>query len=261
MLGAVARPSDCPSGPLIVNLEAYEGPLEVLLELAKTQKVNLAQISILDLVDQYMEFVREVKRRNLDLTADYLVMASVLTYLKSRLLLPPPKVEAVEIDPAALAQALAERLRKLQAMKAAGEALMDLPILGRMRFASQQQPVASVSVRLQYAATLYDLLSAYAGLQQRSTAPILRVQNPKVMRFEDALLRLQRLLNFDEPTWTNLSAFLLNDAEGENAPVPAMPRSALASTLLASLELVRQGKVELRQDRAFGPLYLRARSA
>lgn len=246
-----------PTGSLIINLEAYERPLEVLLELAKTQKVDLAQISILDLVDQYLEFVREAKRRDLDLAADYLVMASVLTYLKSRLLLPPPEVETVEMDPAAVAAALAERLRKLQAMKDAGEALMDLPTLGQMRFASQQKPIASLSVRIAYTASLFDLLSAYAGFKQRSEASVLRVESPKVMRFEDALVRLQRLLNVEMPTWTTLSTFLLDAGEDVS---PAMQRSTLASTLLASLELTRQGKIDLRQDSAFGPLYLRARS-
>ncbi len=248
-----------PTGSLIINLEAYEGPLEVLLELAKTQKVDLNQISILDLVEQYLEFVREAKRHDLDLAADYLVMASVLTYLKSRLLLPPPEVETVDLDPAVVAQALADRLRKLQAMKEAGEALMNLPTLGQLRFPSQQQPIASLSVRIAYTATLYDLLSAYAGFKQRSEASTLRVQSPKVMRFEDALQRLQKLLNVEMPTWTTLSAFLPDQGAGEEAS-PAMRRSTLASTLLASLELTRQGKIDLRQDSAFGPLYLRARS-
>ena len=241
---------------LILNLDSYEGPLEVLLELAKTQKVDLSEISILALVDQYLAFVKEVKKRDLDLAADYLVMAAVLAYLKSRLLLPPPEEVVDEIDPAGAAALLAARLKRLQAMKDAGEKILLLPRLGQDRFATDRKPIASLTTKVRHTATLYDFLSAYAAFKKRKETSVLKVQKPRVFKFEQALERVQRLLNFKVPTWTSLQDFLprASDVGGENRE---MRRSALASTLLASLELTKQGKLELKQDQAFGPLYLR----
>ena len=250
-----ARPSPPIPQQLIVNLDAYEGPLEVLLDLAKSQKVDLSAISILTLVEQYLAFVQAVKRQNLEVAADYLVMAAVLAYLKSLLLLPPPDLEVPDQDPAALAAALAQRLERLNAMKDAGEALMALPMLGQDRFATDRLPEARVTTRVRYTAGLYDLLSAYAGVQHRQATSSLTVEAPQVYKFEDALARLSSLLQVATPTWTRLQDML---PEGLATVARPLRRSVVAATLLAGLELTRQGKVELRQDRAFGPVLLRA---
>ena len=242
---------------LIINLDAFDGPLDVLLELAKAQKVDLAQISILDLVDQYLDFVRTAKHNNLELAADYLVMAAVLAYLKSKQLLPPPDVQDGEIDPADLAEALALRLRRLQAMKDAGSHLFSLARLGRERFAPAGKSVINLTTRVSYTATLYDLLSAYAGFKHRAESATLTIKQAPVFKFEQALRRLKDLLPYPMPHWKNLQDFLPLDAyHGPKAR--HLYRSAMASTLLAGLELTRQGYIELRQDRAFGPLLLRS---
>ena len=244
---------------LHIDLPNYEGPLEALLELAKTQKVDLAEISILALVDQYLAFVQGVKAQNLELAADYLVMAAALAYLKSRLLLPPREVIEDEVDPVRAAEALAWRLKRLDAMKTAGQALQDCAKLGQRRFVSALAPVGGVTTRVRHTASLYDFLSAYAGFKQRSEQSVLRVKKPKVFKFEEALERVQKLLSFQVPRWESLQSFLPDiDAMGAGQSARAMRRSALASTLLVGLELTKQGKLELRQDSAFAPLYLRA---
>ena len=239
---------------LYIDLPAYEGPLEVLLELAKTQKVDLAEISILALVEQYLVFVQQAKRQNLDLAADYLVMAAALAYLKSRLLLPLPEISEDELDPVQAAEALAWRLKRLDAMKIAGQDLMDLPKLGLDRFMSALQPMISVPTKVRHTASLYDVLMAYAGFKKRSERSVLKLEKPKTFKFEEALERMQHLLNFTIPQWESLQSFLPDEAEGGQV----MRCSALAATLLAGLELTKQGKLELRQETAFAPLYLRA---
>ena len=240
--------------PLHIDLPAYEGPLEILLELAKTQKVDLAEISILALVEQYLAFVQQAKRQNLDLAADYLVMAAALAYLKSRLLLPMPEISEDELDPVQAAEALAWRLKRLDAMKTAGQYLMDLPRLGLDRFASAMQPITSVTIRVRYTASLYEVLMAYVGFKKRSEQSVLKLKKAKIFKFEEALERAQRLLSFAIPQWESLHAFLPDIVEGGKT----MRRSAIATTLLAGLELTKQGKLELRQETAFAPLYLRA---
>ena len=221
---------------------------------AKAQKVDLAHVSILALVTQYLAFVKAAKRLNLELAADYLVMAAVLAYLKSRLLLPPPEADEETQDPTEAAAALALRLKKLQAMKDAGEALRALPQLGQQRFATQRQPAASISTRLHFSASLFDVLNAYAAFKRRRDTSVFRVEAPRVMKFEEALARVQRLLRVSVPGWTRLQSFLPEEDDTTDGP---LRRSAFAATLLAGLELTRQGKLELRQDQAFGPVYLR----
>ncbi len=243
------------SQKLIVDLDSYEGPLEALLELAKTQKVDLSAISILTLVEQYLAFVQAVKEQNLEVATEYLVMAAVLAYLKSRLLLPVPALEVEEQDSLALAAALAQRLKRLKAMKDAGDALMALPMLGQDRFATGRLPEVRGKTRLRYIAGLYDLLSAYAGVQRRRAASSLTVRAPQAYKFEDALARLSSLLQIKTPTWTRLQDVLPNAL---STAAPPLRRSVVAATFLAGLELTRQRKLELRQDRAFGPVLMRA---
>ncbi|NBC34148.1 MAG: segregation/condensation protein A [Alphaproteobacteria bacterium] len=237
----------------IVRLEAYEGPLDVLLDQARRQTVDLAQISILALVDQYLGFIEQARRLRIELAADYLVMAAWLAYLKSRLLLPPPE-KAEEPSAEELGEALARRLRVLEAMRKAGTALMARPRLGVDLFPRGQpdlDPVAEVPV---YATTLYDLLKAYADIRRpgRQAVP-LRLVPDALDTIDDAVGRLRTMLGH-LPGWSQLSAFL---PEGRGSALAR--RGALAATFGASLELAKRGELDLRQDEPFGPLYVRRR--
>jgi segregation and condensation protein A len=236
---------------LVVDLEGYEGPIDVLLSLAREQKVDLTKISILRLADQYLAFISEARRLRLELAADYLVMAAWLAYLKSRLLLPqPPGPDEPSVED--LAAALTEQLRRLEAMQQAGARLMARPQLGRDVFprgAPDGLPRVLVPV---YEVTLFDLLKAYGDGRQRRENTILHIAPPELHSMDDALQRLERILG-RVPEWRTLMSFL-----------PPMPgegvvwRSAIAATFAASLELARSGKIQLRQDKAFGPIYLRS---
>lgn len=235
---------------LIIDVDGFEGPLDLLLALAKTQKVDLRQISVLALVEQYLAFVEAAKESNLELAADYLVMAAWLAYLKSRLLLPDPPAED---EPSAeeMAAALAHRLRWLEALRIVGGSLMRLPRLGVDTFVRGAPEGLAETVRPVFEATLYDLLKAYAMQRGRGRAGNLHIAPLPLHSVEQALQRLRRLLG-SVPDWTVLEAFL---------PPPRGPRltrrSALTSTFAATLEMAKAGEVELRQDEAFGPIHLR----
>ena len=220
-----------------VDLDGFEGPLDLLLELARRQKVDLVRISILELA------------------ADYLVMAAWLAYLKSRLLLPvPPKAEAE--DAAGLADALARRLRRLEQIRRAAELLIGRPRIGRDVFArGAPEPIASAAAKITFEATLYDLLSAYARQTQKRARAHVRFQKREVWSLAEAREMLTRLLG-QTVEWTDLESWLI--AWGVE---PKMRRTARASSFSASLELVREGLMELRQERAFAPLYARALAA
>lgn len=234
----------------VVDLAGFEGPLDVLLELARRQKVDLKRISILALADQYLAFIAEARHVRLDVAADYLVMAAWLAYLKSRLLLPPEEREEPSAE--AMAEALAFRLRRLEAMRAAAERLMAMPRLGLDVFARGAPEGVPIERSIRFTASLFELLQAYAEQKRRHEAhETLHIQRPKVITIEEALRRLRRLVP-DVPEWETLWRFLpggLGD--------PALERSAVASTLVASLELAREGVIQLRQLSAFGPIYVR----
>jgi segregation and condensation protein A len=239
---------------LVLDLDGYEGPLDVLLALARDQKVDLARISILRLADQYLDFVMRVRGTALDLAAEYLVMAAWLAYLKSRLLLPEPEVEPEgELSAAEMAEALANRLRRLEAMQRAGAHLMALPRLGRDVFPRGEpeplhQPAASV-----FEVSLYELLRAYADHVVRTSVRTLHVEAADLWSVDDALRRLERLLG-RMPEWSVLAAYL-PPIEGDRLKM----RSATAATFVAALELTRQGRLLLRQDGgAFSPIYVKA---
>lgn len=233
-----------------LQLEGFEGPIDLLLQLARDQKVDVTKISILALADQYLDFIQQARRLRLELAADYLVMAAWLAYLKSRLLIPEPETNEGEPSGAEMAAALAFQLQRLQAMRDAGETLVGRPRLGIDVFPrGEPQRVEVVSTTV-YAVTLYDLLKAYGSIRQRSNTPTLRIPLPELYSVEDAIHRLGRMLG-DLPGWRALMAFLPPDLSGG-----IKLRSAVASTFAASLEMVRQGKVRLRQDGAFGPIYL-----
>jgi segregation and condensation protein A len=246
------RGSDEPA--LVVDVEGFEGPLDLLLMLARQQKVDLAKISVLALAEQYLAFIEEARKLRLELAADYLVMAAWLAYLKSRLLLP----EAATPDgPSAedLANALAWRLKRLEAFREVAGQLMGRPQLQRDMFQrGDPEPVANIK-HPQWNATLYDLLTAYA--RQRQTTAFNHVQFKKraVWALQEARDILERLIG-QAGDWRTLDQFLL-----EYLVEPSMRATVIASSLAASLEMVREGLMEVHQQAAFSPIYLRKRDA
>jgi segregation and condensation protein A len=246
------RASDEPA--LIVDVEGFEGPLDLLLTLARHQKVDLARISILALADQYLAFIEQARRLRLELAADYLVMAAWLAYLKSRLLVP----ESSEIGgPTAedMAASLALRLQRLEAVRAAAEELMGRPQLDRDVFArGAPEPIVDIK-HPQWSATLYDLLSAYASQRQKHALARVQVPHRTVWSLADARAALERLIGAGTD-WARLDEYLI-----AYVVEPSQRVSAFASTFAATLELVREGLVEVHQHAAFAPLYLRKRAA
>jgi len=236
---------------LVLDLDGYEGPIDLLLSLAREQKVDLAKISILALADQYLGFIERQRHLRLEIAADYLVMAAWLAYLKSRLLLPRPPQDD-EPEAAEIAAALGHRLKLLEAMQTAGSRLMAGPLLGRDFFLrGAAEGLAAVAVPV-WQLGLYELLRAYGDGRRRSTGAVLAIEPSVFHSMQDALKRLARFLG-RVPDWRELAHFLPDEPGGEQ-----MRRSALAATFAAALELAREGRVELRQDRAFGPIWLRS---
>lgn len=234
---------------LVIDVAGFEGPLDLLLSLARAQKVDLAKISILALAEQYLAFIEEVRQTRLELAADYLVMAAWLAYLKSRLLLPNPPADD-EPTGAELAAALAFRLRRLEAMREAAARLMDRPRLGREVFArGRPEPIALVR-RDHYEATLYELLTAYAAQRQRQMVSTVRVAKRTVWSLADAREILERLIG-RVADWTPIDQFLGTYMTRETRA------TVIASSFSASLELVREGKLELKQTAPFAPLFIR----
>ena len=237
---------------LIVDVEGFEGPLDLLLTLARQQKVDLAKISILALADQYLAFIEQVRQLRLELAADYLVMAAWLAYLKSRLLLPEAP-DAEGMSAADMANALALRLRRLEAFRATAEKLFDRPQLGRHVFGrGDPQPIHEIK-HPKWSATLYDLLSAYAMERQRHVLARVRFVKRTVWSLAEARDALTRMIGAADD-WSRLDEYLIN-----YMVEPAMRATVFASSLAATLELVREGQVEVHQPTAFGPIYLRKR--
>jgi segregation and condensation protein A len=247
----LARPEPPPTAELVVDLEGYEGPIDMLLTLAREQKVDLTKISILQLADQYLAYIAAARQLRLEIAADYLVMAAWLAYLKSRLLLPDPQ-PADEPSGAELAAALTHQLQRLEAMQQAGARLMARPQLGRDVFARGAPEGLPKVLRPVYEVTLYDLLRAYGDQRQRKEGSVLHIEAPELYSMDDALQRLSRVLG-RVPEWRTLMSFLPSGLRSG-----LIERSAVAATFAASLELVRAGKVQLRQDSTFGPIYLRS---
>jgi len=239
---------------LVVNLDGFDGPIDVLLALARDQKVDLARISILHLAEQYLAFVRAARAHHLDLAADYLVMAAWLAFLKSRLLLPVPQTDD-EPSGAEMAAALQFQLQRLEAVRTAGRALFERPRLGREMLQRGAPEVVSVIHHTVFDLTLHELLRAYADLHRRTQSTALEVEPFDLYSVDEALTRLNGLLG-TMVEWTVLQHFLPDDLRGG-----LRWRSAISATFVAGLELARQGKVELRQDGgAFSPLYVRRRA-
>jgi segregation and condensation protein A len=247
------RPVDGPTDEerLFVDLEGYEGPIDVLLTLAREQKVDITRISILALAEQYIAFIAQARRVRLEIAADYLVMAAWLAYLKSRLLLPTPSEDKAEPTAADMAAALAFQLQRLQAMQDAGARLMARPQLGKDVFLRGAPEGLKVVTSTVYTATLYELLRAYGDQRGRKQNATLRILPTELYSMEAALERLSSILG-RMPDWTTLQSFIPQELRGG-----VVARSALAAMFTASLELVRSGKLQLRQDSSFGQIYVR----
>lgn len=247
------EPSRPATDQFVLNIDGWEGPLDVLLMLARNQKVDLAAISILQLAEQYLEFIAAARRIRLELAADYLVMAAWLAYLKSRLLLPAEE-SGEEPSGEELAAHLAFRLRRLEAMRGRASVLMSRHRVGRDVFLRGLPEGIRVIRKSAYIADLYGLLRAYAAQKARNEVnDDYQIRRRPVFTMEDALRRLERLVGF-VPDWTSLRQFLPPSMTDK-----ALSRSALASTFAAALEYARQGKLELRQTETFGPLFMRSR--
>ncbi len=242
---------------LVVDVEGFEGPLDMLLALARSQKVDLRRISVLRLAEQYLAFVERARARRIELAAEYLVMAAWLAYLKSRLMLPAPEA-GEEPTGEELAARLAHRLERLDAMRKAAAQLMARDRLGRDVFPRGIAPGEGgpeIRRRIVWRARLSDLLRAYARLRTRDDYRPLPVSRPEVLAIETALARLRRALG-GAPGWSELARHLPADWLAS----PERRRSALASSLCAALELAREGAAEIHQERLFGPVLLRART-
>ncbi|MEM9736577.1 MAG: ScpA family protein [Pseudomonadota bacterium] len=234
-----------------VDVDGFEGPLDMLLTLARTQKVDIRRVSILQLAEQYLAFIAEAERLRIELAADYLVMAAWLAFLKSRLLLPPPHPEGEESGEE-MAARLAFQLERLEAMRNAAAALMARNRLGRDFFARGMTETVTVKRDVQWSANLADLLKAYASVRTKAEYAPMQIDRDAFFSIDQALSRLQSVIG-GAVDWADLSGFL---PEGYRLD-PARRRSALASSFAASLELAKRGEVELRQESAFAPLYLR----
>jgi segregation and condensation protein A len=239
---------------LVVDVEGFEGPLDVLLMLARQQKVDLAKISILALANQYLTFIEEARRLRLELAADYLVMAAWLAYLKSRLLLPDshaPEGQTAED----LANALALRLKRLEAIREVAERLFGRPLLDRDIFSrGQPEPIAHIK-RPAWTASLYDLLSAYASQRQKHALAHLHYAKRTVWSLAEARDVLERLIGRSSD-WSRLDQYLI-----AYVVEPALAATVFASSFASALELVREGYAEIHQQEAFAPIYMRKRVA
>jgi len=246
-------------GAFVVDIDGFEGPLDLLLALARTQKVDLTRLSILALADQYLSFIEAARKVRLELAADYLVMAAWLAFLKSRLLLPlPPKDDGPSAEE--MAAAFRRRLRHLERIRDAAQKLMARDRLGidvfpRGRPAQTQAgETAPDDPRISYTATLYDLLSAYAAQRQKQALSYVSMKTRAVWSLAEARNRLERLLGMSAGDWMRLDQFLMNYSQ------PEQRVTALASSFSASLEMVREGRLDIRQDAPFAPLWLRPRA-
>ena len=249
-------PDDAPQPheALVVALDGFEGPLDLLLAMARLQKVDLSQLSILALAEQYLSFIAEANRLRLEIAADYLVMAAWLAYLKSRLLLPRQSKDEVEPSGEELAQRLAFRLRRLEAMREAAAKLMTRARFGRDVFA-RGMPEGMRTVReTTYAAQIYDLLKAYAEQRSRTVKRVHVVKARTVWSIKEARERLEAMVGESTGNWVQLDLFL-----ERYLPAPDAGRTVLASSFGATLEMARDGVIEIRQDAPFAPIYMRKR--
>ena len=243
---------------LILDIDGYEGPLHLLLELARGQKVDLTRISILELAEQYLAFIKSAQDLRIELAADYLVMAAWLAYMKSRMILPRDDDEALEIEPTELAAHLAFRLQRLEAMRRAAQALFRLPLIGETVFPrGNPEGLRSKSSPL-YEAEMFDLLKAYGVSRSKAAFRQHKIPKPMVMSLTDARNRLRRAMNstgINSEEWVTLNG-ILPQSSGAEGEIPQ--ESIKASSLLAGLEMAKDGEIFLRQDTPFSEIYVRA---
>lgn len=243
----------------LLNIDGYEGPIELLLDMARDQKVDLAQISILQLARQYIEFVDRAKELELDLAAEYLVMASWLAYLKSRLLLPKDENDD-EPSGEEMAEALQFQLLRLEAMRNAADQLFALPQLGQDIFSCRTREGLKTHTKAVWDVTFYDILQAYGEINRRNESSNYELPVFQLMSMEHAIDRVSKMLGKlprkgPFSVWTTLQSFLPEVIKDK-----LFGRSAVSSIFTAGLEMAKQGKVDIKQDGAFRPIYLRAKS-
>ncbi len=246
---------------LILDIDGYEGPLHLLLELARMQKVDLARLSILELAEQYLNFIKTAQDLRIELAADYLVMASWLAYLKSRLILPTPEGEEHMPEAEELASHLAFRLQRLEAMRRASEAFFKLKQVGQNVFVRGAPEGLRSRTTPLYQAELFDMIKAYGETRSQAVMRHHKLPKPLVLALDEARQRLARAMglgqdkgqSFDWVAWEDL----LPGSQDFDTPLPY--RSIRASSLLAGLELAKEGKLEIRQSEAYAPIYLRGK--
>jgi len=240
---------------LIVDVDGFEGPLDLLLTLSRTQKVDLRKISVLTLAEQYLAFVEKARSLRIELAADYLVMAAWLAFLKSRLLLPPDPSEEGPTGEE-LAAHLAFQLERLQAMRECAAQLMARDRLGQDRFVRGIPEAVATARNVTYTATLLDLMQGYARTRTRDEFRPFTMDRDKIFTMEEALDRMRGMIGFGGD-WMDIVGFIPDGWRHD----PKMRRSAAASTFAAALELVKAGKAELRQRDAFAPIHLKPRAS
>jgi segregation and condensation protein A len=244
------------SEALIVDVAGFEGPLDLLLALARTHKIDLAKVSILGLVDQYLAYISEAQKLKIEIAADYLVMAAWLTFLKSRLILPREKENPDEPSADEMAQRLAFRLMRLEAMRNAIADLMTRKRLGRDVFQRGMPEQISTVNEVKWTAEIYDLLKAYSELRRRTVKVTHVVKARRVWSIKQARTKLESLVGEAIGDWVELDACLKTYLATEEED-----KTVLASSFGATLEMAREGMIELRQDEPFSPIYMRRREA
>ncbi|PCK00515.1 MAG: segregation/condensation protein A [Zetaproteobacteria bacterium] len=242
---------------LLLDIDGYEGPIDVLLELSRNQKVDLAKISILELVRQYLGFIERAQQRNLELAAEYLVMAAWLAYLKSRLFLPKDE-NSDEPSAEDIAQALQFQLLRLEAMQKSADKLLELPRLGQDVFARGCPEGLETITITRWNVSLYDMLKAYGDIERRKEESYYDLPVFDLMSTDSAMSRLSTMLGNlpkkgTRSVWSTLQSFMPEDIEDS-----LYGRSTMAATFTAGLELAKQGALEFRQDGLFRPIYMRS---
>lgn len=243
---------------LLLNIDGYEGPIEILLMMARDQKVDLSKISILQLVRQYLAFVDRAVQLRLDLAAEYLVMAAWLAYLKSRLLLPRENNQGDGPTAEQMAEALQFQLRRLEAMQNAAKRLFALPQLGNGIYARGMPEGLTTKTKVTWDFSLFDLLKAYGDIKRRQDHSTYELPIFSIMSLQDALERVGKMLGALPRKGTHSVWITLQSLIPEKMRDVLFSRSSMASMFTAGLELVKQGKAEIRQDGAFRPIYMRA---
>lgn len=239
--------------PFVVDLGAFDGPVDLLLDLARKQKVDLAQISVLQLADQYLGYIEQAKTLRLEVAADYLVMAAWLTYLKSRLLLPEQPTEDGDLTPQDLADILAFQLRRLEAMRSVGEKLFQRPMLLRDVFKGADRGESFIRKEQTYDLQFHDLINAYGRVFAEKQAAFYQPKQRKLFKIEDMIERLATMIGLTKD-WISIDTFMpLQDLADY-----LVQKSAVSSTFGAFLELAKQGQVDLKQEANFGPIYMKA---